>query len=147
MARFLITTDLHQRRSKWEELVEATERKRAVFLLIAGDLLPKDVGFVRQKEFFPQLRKILLLIRDRTGARVLLYLANDDAHFLEPLVDELAVENLCVNLNQRVHRENGLGFCGMNKVRDYPLSTSHRTSRPGGGLPRSAGRSGSSPGR
>lgn len=54
-----------------------------------------------------------------------MYLANDDGHFLEPDVDELAADGLCVNLNQRVHRENGLVFCGMNKVRDYPFGYKH----------------------
>ena len=33
--------------------------------------------------------------------------------------------DLCVNLNQRVHRESGLVFCGMNKVRDYPFGYKH----------------------
>lgn len=125
MTRLLITTDLHQRRGKWEDLAQAAERERPAFILIAGDILPKDGGFTRQREFFARLRKLLLSIRDRTGARVLLYLANDDGHFVEPLVDDLAADDLCVNLNQRVHRENGLAFCGMNKVRDYPFGYKH----------------------
>ncbi len=125
MQRLLMTTDLHQFRGKWEALIEAAERERPAVVLIAGDILPKDGGISRQREFFPQLRKMLLAIRDRSGARVLLYLGNDDGHFLEPLVDELAADGLCVNLNQRVHRELGLVFCGMNKVRDYPFGYKH----------------------
>jgi Icc-related predicted phosphoesterase len=125
MQRLLITTDLHQRRGKWEALVESAESETPAFILVAGDILPKDGGFTRQREFFPQLRKMLQAIRDRTGARVLLYLANDDGHFLEPLVNDLASDGLCVNLNQRVHREGGLVFCGMNKVRDYPFGYKH----------------------
>jgi len=125
MQRILITADLHQRRGKWEALVESAERETPAFILIAGDILPKDGGFAHQREFFPKLRTMLRTIQDRTGARVLLYLANDDGHFLEPLVDDLAADGLCVNLNQRVHREGGLVFCGMNKVRDYPFGYKH----------------------
>ena len=125
MQRMLLTTGLHQRRGKWDDLVQAAERERPAFILIAGDILPKDGGFTRQREFFPRLRQMLRSLRDRSGARVLLFLANDDGHFLEPLVDELAADDLCANLNQRIHRENGLVFCGMNKVRDYPFGYKH----------------------
>jgi Icc-related predicted phosphoesterase len=125
MHHLLLTTDLHQRRGKWEQLVRTAEDERPAFILIAGDILPKEGGFARQRDFFPQLRSMLRSVRDRTGARVLLYLSNDDGHFLECFVDALAAEDLCVNLNQRVHRENGLVFCGMNKVRDYPFGYKH----------------------
>ena len=125
MKRLLITTDLHQHRGKWDKLVRAAAVEHPEFILIAGDILPKDVEFNQQRQFFPRLRKTLTAIREETGARVLLYLANDDGHFLEPDVDELAADGLCVNLNQRVHRENGLVFCGMSKVRDYPFGYKH----------------------
>ncbi len=118
MQRLLMTTDLHQSRGKWEALIESAERERPAFILVAGDILPKDGGISRQREFFPQLRKMLQAIQDRTAARVLLFLANDDGHFLEPLIDELAADGLCVNLNQRVHRESGL-------VWDYPFGYKH----------------------
>lgn len=125
MYHLLITTDLHQHHRKWDLLVGAVDNVRPNFILIAGDILPKYDGFLQQRQFFPRLRKLLTTIREQTGARILLYLCNDDAHFLEPLVDELAADGLCVNLNQRIHRENGLVFCGMNKVRDYPFGYKH----------------------
>ena len=125
MDRLLIATDLHQHPAKWELLVEATLRERPDTVLIPGDILPKHGGFDGQRRFFPRLRRLLTVMRDQTGACVLLYLSNDDAHFLEPLVDDLESEKLCVNLNQRVHRQTGLVFCGMNKVRDYPFGYKH----------------------
>ena len=125
MPRLLITNDLHQRQGKWEALVDAVARERPAFVLIAGDILPKDRGIPRQREFLPLMRSMLETIRQDVGARVLLQLGNDDGHFLEPLVDGLAADDLCVNLNQRVYRENGLVFCGMNKVRDYPFGYKH----------------------
>ena len=125
MDRLLIATDLHQHPAKWELLVEATLRERPDTVLIPGDILPKHGGFDGQRRFFPRLRRLLTVMRDQTGACVLLYLSNDDAHFLEPLVDDLESERLCVNLNQRVHRQTGLVFCGMNKVRDYPFGYKH----------------------
>jgi Icc-related predicted phosphoesterase len=125
MHHLLITTDLHQHRAKWEQLTKAATVERPDFILIAGDILPKDGGFTGQRQFFPRLRNTLTTLRDQTGARVLMYLSNDDGHFLEPLLDALAADGLCVNLNQRVHRESGLVFCGMNKVRDYPFGYKH----------------------
>lgn len=52
-------------------------------------------------------------------------LGNDDFHILEPLLDELEAGGLCLNLKERVHREEGLVFCGMNRVRDYPFGYKH----------------------
>lgn len=46
-------------------------------------------GFEEQAQFFPWLRECLTGMRDEAGARVLLYLSNDDAHYLEPLLDDL----------------------------------------------------------
>jgi Icc-related predicted phosphoesterase len=125
MHHLLITTDLHQRWTKWGRLVKVADEERPAFVLIAGDILPKDGDFRRQRQFFPRLREHLTAIRDGTGARMLLYLCNDDAHFLEPLVDALEADGLCVNMNQRVYRDAGLVFCGMNKVRDYPFGYKH----------------------
>jgi Icc-related predicted phosphoesterase len=125
MHHFLITSDLHQHPAKWNLLVKAAAVERPDFVLVSGDLLPKRGGVFLQRQFFPLLRGLLTTMRDQSGARIQLYLANDDGHFLEPLVDELASAGLCVNLNQRVHREGGLVFCGMNKVRDYPFGYKH----------------------
>lgn len=72
-----------------------------------------------QRRGVPELRRLLASLRDQ--ARVLLYLSNDDGHFLAPLVNELETAGLCVNMNQRVYRADGLVFCGMNKDRDYPF--------------------------
>ena len=52
-------------------------------------------------------------------------LRNDDFHPLEPLLDDLADSGLCVNLNEKVHREAGFVFCGMNHVRNYPFGYKH----------------------
>ena len=125
MRRLLLTADLHQHPAKWKLLVKATLQEKPDAVLIAGDILPKHGGFGQQRHFFPRLRRLLTALRDQAGAQVLLYLSNDDGHFLEPLVDALETEGLCINMNQRVYRENGLVFCGMNKVRDFPFGYKH----------------------
>jgi Icc-related predicted phosphoesterase len=121
----LITTDLHQHPAKWNLLAKAAAEERPQFVLITGDILPNGGGIARQGAFFPYLREVLIGIQNQSGACVLLYLANDDGHFLEPLVNDLEADSLCVNMNQRVYREGGLVFCGMNKVRDYPFGYKH----------------------
>jgi len=123
--RLLMTSDLHQHSGKWDLLLKAAIREQPSVILIAGDLLPKQRGIPAQRHFFPELRRLLTVLRDQLGARVLLFLSNDDGHFLESLVDDLETDGLCVNMNQRVYRDGGLVFCGMNKVRDYPFGYKH----------------------
>jgi Icc-related predicted phosphoesterase len=129
--KMILTTDLHQLIDKWDDLVSLVELERPRFVLIAGDLLPKDRGHNAQKRFFPKLARHLHRMEEARRLTVLLYLGNDDHHILEPLLDDLETDGLCVNLNGRVHREEGLVFCGMNKVRDYPFGYKHWCARDG----------------
>jgi Icc-related predicted phosphoesterase len=101
------------------------EQEKPRFVLIAGDLLHKDGGFNGQHRFFPVLGDYLAAMRGSGETTILTLFGNDDAHPLEPLLDELASKGLCVNLNGKVHREDGLVFCGINKVRDYPFGYKH----------------------
>ena len=123
--KMILTSDLHQMIGKWDDLVSLVQLERPRFVLIAGDLLPKDGGHEAQKEFFPKLARHLRLMKEATAVTVLLYLGNDDHHTLEPLLDGLEHQGLCLNLNGRIHREEGIVFCGMNKVRDYPFGYKH----------------------
>jgi len=123
--KLIITSDLHQRIEKWSDLAPAVEAERPRFVLIAGDLLPKAATFKQQKSFFNQMRAWFHDMKRFGPVTILTYLGNDDAHVLEPRLDELQAEGLCLNLNGRVHREEGLVFCGMNKVRDYPFGYKH----------------------
>lgn len=122
---FLITSDLHQHIAKWQQLVRAVQKRRPRFVLIAGDLLPKEKGFGGQKRFFPVMAEYLRAMRGDSETTVLLFLGNDDFHPLEPHLDHLAEQRLCVNLNERIHREAGWVFCGVNRVRDYPFAYKH----------------------
>jgi Icc-related predicted phosphoesterase len=123
--KLVITSDLHQRIEKWDQLVPALAAERPRFVLIPGDLLPKFAPFEQQRSFFTRMRHWFTELKRFEPITVLTYLGNDDAHVLEPLLDELQAESLCVNLNGRVFREEGLVFCGMNKVRDYPFGYKH----------------------
>lgn len=87
--KLLITSDLHQHSGKWDLLVKAAIREQSSVVLIAGDLLPKQRGIPAQRRFFPELRSLLAVLHDQLDAKVLLFLSNDDGHFLEPLVDDL----------------------------------------------------------
>jgi hypothetical protein len=55
--KLVITSDLHQRIAKWDDLVPIVETERPRFVLIAGDLLPKDT-FKQQKAFFAVMRRL-----------------------------------------------------------------------------------------
>ncbi|MBI4872033.1 MAG: metallophosphoesterase [Candidatus Riflebacteria bacterium] len=129
--KLILTSDLHQWITKWKELIGVVAEVRPRFVLVAGDLLPKHGGHAEQRGFFPALRRYLVQMREAAPVTVLLFLGNDDHHILEPLLDELASEGLCVNLAGRVYRESGLVFCGMNKVRDHPFGYKHWCARDG----------------
>ena len=122
--KIVLTSDLHQRITKWNDLVPLVETERPRFVLIAGDLLPKGT-FKQQKVFFADMRRLFQAMKQFGLVTLLTYLGNDDAHVLEPLLDQLQADGLCINLNGRIHREDGLIFCGMNKVRDYPFGYKH----------------------
>ena len=122
--KIVLTSDLHQMIGKWDDLAQLVELECPRFVLIAGDLLPKE-GHKAQERFFCDLRHHLQRMQRAASATVLLYLGNDDHHILEPRLDALEQDELCVNMNGRIHREAGLVFCGMNKVRDYPFGYKH----------------------
>lgn len=61
--KFIITADLHQNIAKWRELVRVVEQAKPRFVLVAGDLLPKDGGFNGQRKFFPVLADYLGAMR------------------------------------------------------------------------------------
>ncbi len=95
MTRLIATTDLHQHPAKWKLLASAIIEQKPDVVLIAGDLLPKYDGFVKQREYFPELRRLLTKVRDDAGAQVLLYLSNDDAHYVTMAIsDGLEVANV-----------------------------------------------------
>ena len=103
----IVTSDLHQWITKWKDLVEAVKSEKPRFVLIAGDLLPKEGGHAAQKSFFASMRRYFQQMKQAGPVTVLTYLGNDDHHLLEPLLVDLQTEGLCVNLNGRVHREQG----------------------------------------
>jgi uncharacterized protein len=129
--KLILTSDLHQQIEKWGDLASAVQRHKPRFVLIAGDLLPKMERVSQQGEFFADMAWHFRAMKKDGPVTILTFLGNDDAHILEPLLDELAAKGLCVNLNGRIHREEGLVFCGMNKVRDYPFGYKHWCARDG----------------
>jgi hypothetical protein len=46
--KLILTSDLHQWIPKWTDLVGLVRRERPRFVLVAGDLLPKEGGHSRQ---------------------------------------------------------------------------------------------------
>jgi Icc-related predicted phosphoesterase len=121
----IIASDLHQCITKWRDLVRVVEQQKPRFVLIPGDLLPKQGGFPAQRRFFLLLADYLEDMRRFGETTILTFFGNDDFHPLEPLLDDLAARGLCVNLNGKVHRQDGLVFCGMAFVRDYPFGYKH----------------------
>lgn len=123
--KILFTSDIHQHIPKWADLTEVVCREKPRFVCIAGDLLPKQGGFQAQQDFFKQLDAYFRTMKESCDCTILTYLGNDDFHPLEHELDELQAEGLCVNIDRRVHRIDGMVFCGMNKVRDYPFGYKH----------------------
>jgi Icc-related predicted phosphoesterase len=94
--KIITTRDLHQRIAKWDDLVPVAETERPRFVLIAGDLLPKDT-FQQQKALFAEMRRRFQALKQIGPVTLLTYLGNDDAHVLEPLLDQVEAEGLLPN--------------------------------------------------
>jgi uncharacterized protein len=129
--KLILTSDLHQCIEKWGDLGSAVQTEKPRFVLIAGDLLPQPETVREQGAFFAEMAQHFRAMKKAGPVTVLTYLGNDDAHVLESLLCDLETLGLCVNLNGRVHREEGLVFCGMNRVRDYPFGYKHWCARDG----------------
>jgi hypothetical protein len=67
--RFIITADLHQNIAKWRELVRVVEQAKPRFVLVAGDILPKEGGFNGQLKFFPVLAEVTVTQANSPEAR------------------------------------------------------------------------------
>src|SRR6266496_6656611 len=72
--KMILTSDLHQMIGKWDDLVNLVRVERPRFVLIAGDLLPKDGGHKAQKEFFPKLKRHRKRMNEVASLNVYLYL-------------------------------------------------------------------------
>ena len=68
--KLILTSDLHQWIPKWTDLVDLVRRERPRFVLVAGDLLPKQGGHDRQRSFFPALRGYLQQMKAVGGVRL-----------------------------------------------------------------------------
>ena len=124
--RWLITQDLHQSGQKWKLLTVAAQEHRPDWVFITGDILPKSPDMFRDQErFFKPLRRYLETMKQAGVRDVFTYFGNDDAHPLQPLLDDLDRDGLCWNMNQRVLKRDGLVIVGMNRCRDYPFGYKH----------------------
>jgi hypothetical protein len=70
----LITSDLLQGIRKWDLLVRVVEQEKPRFVLVAGDLLPKDGGFEGQRRFFRVLADHFAAMRG-SGERGFVFMA------------------------------------------------------------------------
>jgi Icc-related predicted phosphoesterase len=108
----------------WEH-VERNASNEAHVRKVMSEILQRNT---RQPLRTPTVRAWFqewLQVKAEETRRRYIAIGNGDFHPLEPLLDELAAKGLCVNLSSKVHREDGLVFCGMNHVRDYPFGYKH----------------------
>jgi Icc-related predicted phosphoesterase len=111
--KIITTSDLHQRIVKWDDFVPVAETERPRFVLMAGDLLLKDT-FQQQKAFFAEMRRWFQPLKQLGPLTLLTYIGNDDAHVLEPLLDQLEAECLLPNADRSQLKSSLGGVCRLD---------------------------------
>jgi predicted phosphodiesterase len=76
-----LTSDLHQWIPKRKDLVKIGSKEKPRFILIAGDLLPKNRRLCAAK-FFSEMKTHCKEIKRSASAPMLTYSGNDDFHIL-----------------------------------------------------------------
>ncbi len=118
--KFLATSDIHQSSDKWPLLVKVVQEKKPDFVVIAGDLFPKDDGILAQVHYLPAIREYAWEIKN-AGSELVLILGNDDNQLLIPEMEKGDAEGLWHYVTDRVKEIKGYEFCGCPWVKDFPF--------------------------
>lgn len=118
--KIITTSDLHQWIPKWKDLIRVCEEIRPDYVLIAGDLLPKESSFGSQMNFLPHMKSHALKIKD-LGCEMILTLGNDDNQNAQQFMELEDANGTWHYVHNKVKSIKGYDFVGMSFVRDHPF--------------------------
>lgn len=117
--KILATSDLHQMINKWKLLVETCKKDKFDVVVVAGDLLPRDIAH-EQLPFIKHIKKYATKVREQ-GAKLVLILGNDDNQLMIPEMEKGHDEGLWYYIPEKVVEIDGYEFAAMPYVPDYPF--------------------------
>ncbi len=117
---FVALADIHQAEEKWEQLASLVIKLKPDFVLIAGDLLPKDRGVLNQMSCLPYVKQCAAEIQ-ACGSELVIIPGNDDNSLVLPALEEGDQQGLWHFIPDRARTIAGIEFCGCPWIRDYPF--------------------------
>jgi Icc-related predicted phosphoesterase len=128
MQKFITCSDIHQFGNKWKQLVSACKEHSPNYVLVSGDLIPKDRPIDSHLKFIDNLKNYAKKIKD-LGCELVLILGNDDNNLLIPYMESCDKNGLWHYVNESVKKVGDFEFAGLSDVPDYPFQYKYWCSR------------------
>ena len=127
--RFIYVCDLHGDEYKYKNLLEIDNNEKIRYLVLGGDLLPKECGdrFNEQKIFIEEYLDNYFEELKKNDIKCICILGNDDLEILDKNFNEICRKHDNVfNIDQKKASFDDVTFIGLSKVLDYHFGCKDR---------------------
>ena len=127
--RFIYVCDLHGDEYKYKNLLEIANNEKIRYLVLGGDLLPKECGdrFNEQKIFIEEYLDNYFEELKKNDIKCICILGNDDLEILDKNFNEICRKHDNVfNIDQKKASFDDVTFIGLSKVLDHPFGCKDR---------------------
>lgn len=127
--RFIYACDLHGDKYKYKNLLEIAKNGKIKYLVLGGDLLPKECGdrINEQKIFIEQYLNNYFEELKKNNIKCICILGNDDLEILDKNFNEICKKHDNVfNIDQKKVSFGDITFIGLSKVLDHPFGCKDR---------------------
>lgn len=127
--RFIYVCDLHGDEYKYKNLLEIDNNEKIRYLVLGGDLLPKECGdrFNEQKIFIEEYLDNYFEELKKNDIKCICILGNDDLEILDKNFNEICRKHDNVfNIDQKKASFDDVTFIGLSKVLDHHFGCKDR---------------------
>lgn len=127
--KFIYACDIHGDEYKYKNLLEIANKEKIKYLVLGGDLLPKECGDrVNEQKIFinDYLNEYFNKLKDN-DIKCICILGNDDLEILDKEFNTICKKHDNVfNIDQRKANFGDVTFIGLSKVLDHPFGCKDR---------------------
>lgn len=127
--RFIYACDIHGDEYKYMCLLEQAIKNNIKYLVLGGDLLPKECGdrFNEQKIFIEEYLNNYFEVLNKNDIKCICILGNDDLEILDKNFKDICRKHENVfNIDQKKANFEDVTFIGLSKVLDHPFGCKDR---------------------